>query len=345
MSLIPLFLALCLVLSSADRRPKPTKRTFVVETKGDNLRVVALYKNGTYEDSLHFNVRLQKDQNLVQFQFSYDTKTTENRTSLDLTFNFQNIIEFEALPSSPAYNGSNLVVQTWPDKGTKLDWGKGWTGGETVKFDVDVWSFSATCDIFTVTVNMAASDVQVDGLVIDPNSIKIDFAINNFPYSPKTVALTRLALITQIQSHTVSKNKGENAVSDHKLIFDDATSPELPLGAFSWIPSAVAGSSDVPIVASFPEQSHGQAFTMYFTFLTDEDSPHPSSIIWDPTLGLDYSDEQPGFCIATLCGIAAIATLSGACAGLLLIIVIIVVVIYLRRRDDGYEPVRLNPIM
>lgn len=75
----------------------------------------------------------------------------------------------------------------------------------------------------TIRVRMAVAPLTVSGLVVDPNSVKIDFEITNYPYDPSHVGPTRLAFVTKVKSKTESKERGEKAVKDHRIIFNDDT--------------------------------------------------------------------------------------------------------------------------
>lgn len=54
------------------------------------------------------------------------------------------------------------------------------------------------------------------GARFDPNSIKMDFKINNFPYSRNN---TRLAMETHINSQTESIEGGQNSIQQRNVVF------------------------------------------------------------------------------------------------------------------------------
>lgn len=66
---------------------------------------------------------------------------------------------------------------------------------------------------------MASSPLSVSGLSIDPNSVKIDFEIHNFPYAVENA--TRLAFVTKVKSKTESKYRGSRSIKNYKIIFND----------------------------------------------------------------------------------------------------------------------------
>jgi hypothetical protein len=111
---------------------------------------------------------------------------------------------------------------------------------------------------------------------------------------------------------------------------------DLPLGSFSWVPSAVAndtdGSTEVEVVAWSSEKQRGKEFTIYYTFLTFDALLHPSKLVWDPRVGLDYEDESSGFCMGSLCGGAAVGLISGLLGGVVLVAVAILLFYSYRKR-------------
>jgi hypothetical protein len=121
------------------------------------------------------------------------------------------------------------------------------------------------------------------------------------------------------------------------------------LGLFSWVPTALstpkvapgeeAATSSIDVEAYIPssEDDHGgKDFTLYFSFLTPSDDLHPANILWDPRMGLDYDVPDPSFCIASLCGGAAVGIIIGAV--LVVVLVVIGAVVFFRKRS-GYQAV------
>lgn len=127
-------------------------------------------------------------------------------------------------------------------------------------------------------------------------------------------------------------------VTFHFSLFAD-----LPLGVFSWVPTALAKSSkaaeagsDIEVYAHVPQSGDDKDFPIYYTFMTADSLLHPGSIYWDPKLGLDYNDESGAFCIGSICGGAAIGVVVGLVA--LVVIGVLGTVLALSRRK-GYQRV------
>lgn len=94
-----------------------------------------------------------------------------------------------------------------------------------------------------------------------------------------------------------------------------------------------AGDSSIEVAAYSPERQRGKEFDIFFTFLTSESFLHPDSLIWDPTVGLDY-DEENTFCMGDLCGAAAIGLVAGLLAGVVLVAVVTLIVYSYRKRAN-----------
>jgi len=164
---------------------------------------------------------------------------------------------------------------------------------------IPFYSFAATSldGIVTVRVNVAEESLQYGTSTFDPNNVKVDFEIHQYPF---VGTRTRLALDTLLQSQTQSQNAGSDAIQNQQLLFK-GPSTATPFGSFSWVPTAGGNDTIMNVIASTPEITFGNQFQIYFTFLTDPSQIH-SDITWDPALGLSYRIPQvPVFCFF-LCG-------------------------------------------
>jgi hypothetical protein len=324
---------------------RPTKRTFDINVDKNNLRIRAKFQNGTEEDEFAMNCGLGNGpDHLVNFHLTYSTKVAGNKTGIDLAFTVIKVLEFFSSDNQTVYQGDERVIfSSWPADKEKFKWNQ-WADDSGVVNGVNNYKYTVDNGIFTMSVQMASSDLTLkNGLAIDPNSIKIDIGLTNYPYGANPPFPTRLALQSQIMSKTTSKHEGSRALVDHKLSFD--SSPDMPLGAVSWIPSAniVDPITEFPVVAWSPETQKGNKFDVYFTFVTPASNLHPVSIYWDPTVGLDYGSDQPSeFCLGgSICGALAYGILGGA-GGVALILLIVIVVFVARRnkkRDIDYSPI------
>jgi len=183
------------------------------------------------------------------------------------------------------------------------------------------WSTNDTPreSIFTVRVHFSPRDVSTGFGPLTPNDLKIDFEIHNYPFLESR---SRLALQTNIQSQTQSQNTIQNGIQNRQINFNPAGELEgLPFGAFSWVPKAGNGSTNV--VATCAELNHANQFDLYFSFLTDPKNIH-GDIDWDPTVGLAYTvpsvPSSDQFCLGNACGFLGIFLV------VLIVLAIIVVV-------------------
>merc|ERR1712224_781343 len=70
------------------------------------------------------------------------------------------------------------------------------------------------------------------------------------------------------------------------------TLPERsPFGRFSWVTIAEVGNTTVDIVSSIQDDQQDGNRQYYFTFNTRE---QPSSISWDPDVGVGYPEDEDG---------------------------------------------------
>jgi len=195
---------------------------------------------------------------------------------------------------------------------------------------VDTYYAVTTDGVFGIRVYMAETQIDAGGVVVNPNNIKIDFLVHNYPYVQMQ---SRLCLHTHISGQSQSQATGQTSVDERTIQFGDKALG--PLGAFSW-DIVVNATNDVEkVVAWSSTKSPGTQYDFYFTFLTETGSLHPLDIVWDPRLGLDYAAHV--FCIGSLCEVAAIVVIAAivivGVAGLALC-----AFTYIRRRNRGYAP-------
>jgi hypothetical protein len=297
-----------------------------------------VYKNQTYEDNFALGVHLDNGAGLADFHLQYGTNNNGNKTRLDVRFMFNNIIEFDSDAKTPIYQGNTTsIVQTWPAKGGNPKWGD-WIDGSGIVDGIQTYKYTINRGIFTFGIQMATEDVVVRGLPVSPNHVKIDVEVHDFPYSKPN---TRVALDTSLRSQTVSKVTGSGALVDHKIIFDN--DPDQPLGSFSWNPQAQYVDNgdviDIEMGGWTPDTQRGNNYDIFYTFQTPDATMQPDTLLWDPTLGLDYNDESNGFCVGDICGGGAYGIVGGAAAaGVLLLLGIAIYVVKNSKRAE-YESV------
>jgi len=308
----------------------PKQRTLKVKVDHDKLSIEAKYKNDTYEDEFQVEADLGTGKELVDFKFDYEKVNLKNTTDLELDFEIHGIVEFIVTDDQPIFTNESEVVYTWPGD-DKIKW-TDWNDNSGVQDGVYIYNYSATAGPLLIRVLLAATNATVGGLAIDPNSVKIDVEVRNFPYSRPNK--TRLALVTEVKSKTTSSVPGSKAIKDNKLIFSDQ--PDLPLGTFSWYDKVQADGSDIDIVAWTSTTGKHKTFDIYFTYLTDVDV-RPDSLLWDPRVGLDYQEVyNPPFCLGTLCGGGAIALICVILGGVV-IAAVLTLTHYAYKKRASYE--------
>jgi len=333
-------LSLVLESESSWRNWSPQHRDIKIKLDKLKLEISASYKNLTFQDEFKFGIDLGKTKHdLVDMNFKYTNSSWFNQNSLEFNFFLEKIVEFQITEEINVWEGDeNTVLSTYPPAKTKPSW-RPWQNETHYDSGITVFAFSATTidGIFTVRVSIAATPVPGSSLKIDPNSVKIDIGIDNYPYQGQ-VGQSRLALVTEVRSLTESKQTGKKPIKDYRIIFDD--NPDLPLGAFSWVPSVDIVVDDlnftaVPVVAFSPQENDLRAkkFDIFFTFATN--GTQASSLFWDPSIGLNYEELGPAdpYCMGRVCGGAAIAITACLVALIVVVPVVVLLVVTYKKRN------------
>jgi len=262
--------------------------------------VAASYQNQTFSDEYQLQiVLLQNQQALLSCVFGYQAQNGENSTQIQFSTTVDRIVEFYShgdIPKHPTkddtkliYNGSNTVYSSYPSEGS-MQWNF-WVNESAVVDDVPVQIYSATTNdgVFKVRVHITPRTVESRSGVLNPNDVKMDFEIHDYPFVEDK---SRLALEIEVQIQ--SQNSWQaNLEKDGILIGEQ--SKWSPFGSYSWNKTAVATETDgvetlIPVIPA--DEPDNQGIDLYFTFLTPKGEEH-GDIVWDPRLGLSYVDPTP----------------------------------------------------
>jgi len=252
--------------------------------------LVSRTSDAGFEDQFSLRVRLEKQpRKILSFRFQYAQLSDQNRSELDMSFELMSLVEFNYNATHPIYTGDERTeVNVWPS--SQMKWNNYWS--EEIN-DTEsgvwkrAWNRSSADGLFTVRIHVAqlvANGTQVKFL---PNSIKFDLELDDYVW--KSTGATRVAFLTKLESMTTNNNPNctQNCIFDNNVVsFKDSAGH--PLGVFSWDTKIKTGNTNAPVVAYARNSSDEDQMTnVFFTFLT---IGHPTSMHWDPLLGLNYDN-------------------------------------------------------
>ena len=225
-------------------------------------------------------------------------------TSIKFDSRIEEIREF--VPSSPELGYQpdiDTVVSRYPDG--SWDW-EDWQDASTPASDgLTQYDFSsATTDgVFSVRAKIS------DGLVgdLNPNSMKIDFGLESFPYAGTGTSLCFVGRI-----HADIKIKSEHHHNKKGTVHLDLQSEEVT-GLWSWADTVTADDETVPVLASLvADGGDGKNQDAYYTISTTEPM---TSMLWDPAAGVDYSsgDSSTALVAGVVLVAAVVASAGFAC--------------------------------
>ena len=223
-------------------------------------------------------------------------------TSIKFDSRIEEIVEF--IPSSPELGYQpdvDTVVSRYPDG--NWDW-EDWQDASAPASDgLTQYDFSSATTDGVFSVRAKISDGMVGDL--NPNSMKIDFGLESFPYAGTGTSLCFVGRI-----HADIKIKSEDDDGKKKgTVHLDLQSEEVT-GLWSWVDTVTADDETVPVVASLvADGGDGKNQDAYYTISTTEPM---TSMLWDPAAGVDYSSDDSSTALVVGVVILVAALVAGA---------------------------------
>ncbi len=265
-------IAAAAALSVASAKKESDPFSFTVEEKPKEIRIGAQDKeSGADEDKLEFDLYAKSEYFLSEFYFrSKDlTGAVKKDVREEIRLRLREIVEFED-SGTPGFDKDDVIRSTYPAQGSNWDWGDFVAGSENTEETKD-WTLTTTDGV--VGIKSYYSGVTKDDFT--PEALKMDFLINNYPYTPG--AKTKLAFRVEIK--TKDKMKESTELEGGQV--QTEVSSSVKQGYVAWVPEVTADGTTVSILASKGE-ADAKGPEVYYTI--DDDS-QPASIVWDPTIG------------------------------------------------------------
>jgi len=205
----------------------------------------------------------------VEYKFANKTDTTKTKAAVKYDFRILELIEFTPTDITKGYQGE-AAVSTYPSGG-KWNW-------ESIAYDSadGVYNFQATDGVVTLIGHYAS---KATNEVFDPNHVKFDVQVDNFPYASTGTALS---ISGRLQTDSKLKTKVDGEPTMVVDLEDEAVE-----GYFSVVESAKVNGADTKIVWSNKAGEESNAKTKN-VFFTPETTDKIDTLAWDPEIGANY---------------------------------------------------------
>ena len=253
-------------------------------------------KNAGTEDHIQLKFKVEEGSPQIKIEYSFENDSTHIESSFRLQL--YSIVEYKDNGTQGDGYQSGVDTVIGNESSYKLA-DQQWNNFEYAQSDVNGYTLytvtASTVDgVVKLVLKLSTGIVDVNSTTLVPDSLKFDFEIHNFPYAAND---SSLALVTKIKSE--SQQEVQNDTTHEKAGFS-SNEAEVNLGGnafFSWVQSALADGTSVPVVASSlvntdnqeSDLSEGEHSTkMSFAFI----ATNASDIVWDPEVGVVSQSAQ-----------------------------------------------------
>ncbi len=258
----------------SEEMKKNAERIVSISYNGYSARMVSKLKYS--EDNDEFTIDITTI-NELSFKGLYKSHTDSNKINLEFQLRFYTIVEYLDEDEDGAYNADvdSYVGEYEINNFSPIMY----TDGEAHIFEIET-----TDGIFLARVFAVEGITDINGTIVTPMEVKIDFEIHNYNYIE---AESRLALLVHFQTNA-AYGWNEKTHAEEQMYEDDETEVEMKnrdaIGYFSWANTALADGQEVDVVGSSLKNS-GNGKKIYLNY------PHASDIIHDPKIGFvgDFS--------------------------------------------------------
>jgi hypothetical protein len=273
------------------------RRSFEVDVRDDKVsvdgrsRLEAEY--GKVDDRLTIDMETKNDN--VKFNVAFKHKAdAASDLSVKFDVRFYSIIEFTATDATVGFqDGVDTPVQMYPNN--KWSWGN-WASSEAPLGGGTKYDFNTATEDGVFTIHGAITDTvtaRSESPDLGPNSMKLDFGLNEFPYQGQNTMLCIKAKVhadVKIKNNARTDNKDDNT-GKQGTIHLDLASAEVA-GLWSWVSTvqmwatgdSSSSGSNVNVFANVVRINDKDSW-IYYTFNT---TSRIKTMLWDPEAGVDY---------------------------------------------------------
>lgn len=259
-------------------KKRESERVVKITNTSNSAQINSILKYSDQKDDITMDISAV---NNLYIKGLYKSHTIFTKINLEFQITFYSIIEFIDENDNDIYEPDidqeiqEMVLNSWQDIS--------YVNSSAHK--AHIFTINSTNGVFLARIFAVEGYTDVDGIIIAPSEIKIDFEFHNFPYENET---SLLALQAKFQTNAAYKMKEETRGEDEGYV-ENEDSVELEtksaVGYFAWAENAIAWTGNVNDdyvsvdVLSSPFKDGASGKFMYLNY------PHVTHIIHDPKIG------------------------------------------------------------
>ena len=276
-------------------KKRESERVVTITNSSNTAQIKSILKYSDEKDDITMDISAI---NSFFVKGLYKSHTMFTQINLEFQITVYSIIEFIDENANGIYEPDidqeiqEMVLDSWQDI-------------SYVNSSAHIFTINSTNGVFLVRIFAVEGFTAVNGSIIAPAEIKIDFEFHNFPFINET---SLLALETKFQTNAVFKMKDDTQGEDEGYA-EKEDSVELESGSavgyFAWAENASADGVEVEVLSSPMKLGASEKF-MYLNY------PHATDIIHDPKIGFVSEIGAfyiSGFPLVTVFSVIGIASL------------------------------------
>jgi hypothetical protein len=276
-----------------DAVKKAGERVVTIDVTDDSAQIKSVLKTGNQKDDFTIDVTTITD---LKIKMLYKSHTELSNVNLEFQLTLYSIVEYNDTNGDGVYNTDDdaMVQELVLDSFHPFMY---------ENLSAHILTLNSTDGVFLARIFAVEGYTDINGTIVSPAEIKIDFEFHNFPFEEDD---SLLALSIKFQTNA-GYNWQNNTKGEDEGLAEDETAVELEgkdaKGYFAWANKAMADGVEVEVLGS-PLKDHANDKNMFLNY------PHATHIIHDPKIGVeDTSFSIAGFPLMLLFSFVGIASL------------------------------------
>lgn len=274
-------------------KKKAGERVVTVDVEDDSAQIKSVLKTGNQKDDFTIDVSAISD---LKIKALYKSHLELTNINLEFQLTFYSIVEYHDNNSDGVYSTDDdtAVQELVLDSFQSFVYESG---------NAHILTINSTDGVFLVRIFAVEGYADINGTIVSPAEIKIDFEFHDFPFMEDS---SLLALSIKFQTNA-GYNWQNNTKGEDEGLAEAETAVELEgndaKGYFAWADYAMADGVEVEVRGS-PLKDKGNEKNLFLNY------PHANDIVHDPKIGVeDTSFSIAGFPLMLLFSFVGVAGL------------------------------------